>query len=307
MTRDTPDDENRTSTNMNRRTALGALGASLLATGTGFGIGGAGATDGSARELGEFRVTGTIVTRATIRPTAVTITKRKTSSELKERYGKSEVVEERTIERPDPEADDLPEKAKREERRDWDALYATGDEWETLFETQQETLMFTDDGVSADASYPSYVPKYYHAQDSGGYELKGPVNLLSNSTANANDLAVEIDSEGGILWNTWPVEYGRHMYIDGEWIENEASVASGPFGVLGRTHGRIWTGPYSNYGIVGAHIDDSAPHEATSYLDAEQEITGMMNGNSDYYDADNGEHPSTGNSLLDHNGDVSLI
>lgn len=57
MTRDSPSDEKHTPARMNRRTALGALGASLLATGTGFGIGGVGATDGSARELGGFAST----------------------------------------------------------------------------------------------------------------------------------------------------------------------------------------------------------------------------------------------------------
>ncbi|APW97438.1 hypothetical protein CHINAEXTREME_06490 [Halobiforma lacisalsi AJ5] len=97
------------------------------------------------------------------------------------------------------------------------------------------------------------------------------------------------------------------MYLDGEWVENEASVASGPFGIIGRTHGRIWSGPVDFYGIVAAHIDDAVPHEAVSYLEAEEEITDMMDGEDDLFDAENDQHPGTGDDLLDHNGRVSLI
>ncbi|WP_230198705.1 hypothetical protein [Halopiger djelfimassiliensis] len=303
MSQDSPSDERNHE--ISRRTTLGSFGTALVPAA--MSITGAGASDDTGSPFTDIRVTGKQVIHAEITADEVVITKRKRSSDLVDRYGMREVVEERTISRRAPERDDLPRTGQRELRTDWETHHARGDEWATLFESEREALMRSGVADEAETPFPSAVPKYYHAADSGGYELHGPVNLLSNSTADADALAVEIDGEGGLFWNTFPVEYSRHMYIDGEWTEHEASVASGPFGIVGRTHARLWSGPNDTFGIAAAHIDDAVPHEATSYLEAESEITDMMDGTADYYEAGNGEHPGTDNGLLDHNGAVSLI
>lgn len=275
-----------------RRGAIGtlaALGAGVVTTGSAVGHGGSGEANG------EFGVRGQRVRRDEITPEEVTVTVRKSSPDLKRRYGqeKATISKTETYPRPEPEADDLPMRDTQTVTEPWEATIATADEWRRAFD---------EGGASASTAGYSYREEYYdfglfeYEKVDGLFERTAPMNLISPYSIGA---ITDVLTNNG--YTTTVVQYNRHAYDSerDEFRTQDKSAATGTFGFLGRTHVKFWG--FGGYVSASAHVDDAVPHEAVSFDDAEQEIENIFDdaaywyGDEDYYDVDNG-------SFLDHDG-----
>lgn len=269
---------------------LGALGLPALSSR-------GSAADGDS-DIEAFHVTGREVIRTEITPEAVTVHKRKISDDLRRRYGITPPVltKTETLERPAPGEDDLPERDTITTKREWDTYYATETEWKEYFK---------GGGVGAEYHDPvedqkPYGTWEYESVDTG-YEITAPMNVISEETTGAVTNVLTGDG-----WTDNVVQYNRHAW-NSETYQFETqhkSVATGTFGFLGRHHLKMWE--FEGYVSGSAHVDSSAPHEATSFEDAEQEIESVFDGTSgwygyqNYYDLDNGGH-------LDHDGQATKL
>jgi hypothetical protein len=289
-------DDSRSNRESGRRRFLRGVGALGLA---GVGLPALSTRGGASDDSGldAFHVTGREVIRTEITPETVTVHKRKISPDLRKRYGLTPPVLTKTesLERPAPGEDDLPERDTTTVEREWDTYYATEAEWTEYFKG----------GVGAEYHDPvedqkPYGTWEYEAVD-GGYEITAPMNIISEETTGA--VTNVLTSDG---WTDNVVQYDRHAW-NSETYQFETqhkSAATGTFGFLGRHHLKMWE--FEGYVSGSAHVDSSAPHEATSFEDAEQEIESVFDGNSgwygygNYYDLDNGGH-------LDHDGQATKL
>jgi hypothetical protein len=248
----------------------------------------------------EFSVSGHQIRRLEIEPEEVTVHTRKVSSDLTRRYGITPPVltKTETFERPAPEADDLPRRDSRTIREPWNTYYAKDHEWRAVLgeNTQTAGVTYTE-GTYAEKQNP-YGIWEYEAID-GGYEIAAPMNVISPQRL--EDVVGVLDSNG---WTTYVVQYNRHAWnsATGQFEQQHKSAATGTFGFLGRKHAKFWE--FEGYVSCSAHIDDSVPHDAISFEDAEQAIEGVFDGASgwygydDYYDTNNG-------GQLDHDGQAT--
>lgn len=252
-----------------------------------------------ASVLDAFRVTGKEIVRTEITPETVTVHKRKISEDLRKRYGLTPPVLTKTesLERPAPGEDDLPERDVSTVEREWDTYYAKDREWKEYFKGSGEVGAAYHAPVEDQKPYGTWE---YEAVD-GGYEITAPMNVISERTTEA---VADVLTDDG--WTTSVVQYDRHAW-NSETYQFETqheSAATGTFGFLGRHHLKMWE--FEGYVSGSAHVDSSAPHEATSFEDAEQEIEGVFDdasgwyGYEDYYDLDNGGH-------LDHDGQATKL
>lgn len=307
MTDETPDRRSRDGT---RRQFLrgigtlgvGALGLPLLSRDGAAESGGSGDSGNSAAAPEKFRVTGREVVKTQIRPDAVTVTKRKISDDLRRRYGITPPVLEttETFDRPKPREDDLPLRDARTDEREWDTHYAKEDEWKAHFEGAGDVSAAYHAPAEEDHPYGIWE---YEAVD-GGYETAAPMNVISEQSA--SDVAGVLTSNG---WTDSVVQYNRHAWNSAshQFEQQHKSVATGTFGFLGRKHLKMWE--FEGYVSGSAHIDSSAPHEATSFEDAEHAIEGVFDdasgwyGYDDYYAMDNGyalDHDSHATKLIEY-------
>ncbi|WP_440770071.1 hypothetical protein [Natronorubrum sp. DTA28] len=292
-----------------RRTFLGAVaGSTILASSA---LGTVVAKSGPNVDMADFSVEGRKITTVKITPSEVEVTTKKQSPQLQDRYGKSSLEVTQTHERPEPERDDLPREDNFTETEEWKDIVAMEDEWAKLTESDnadQLLVSMSENGeIGPAASYPSEHPKYYHNNEDNMFTLSGPINLVGSvQFSDADDCASTIASNGtgSYTWTTSVTDATRYAMIDGQFESHDESVASGPFGFTGRTHGRLWDS--GTQVLIAAHEDDTVPHEAVSYLEAEERIDGFMDSFTDHYDVDNAEDPS-GSSLLDHNGKATLV
>jgi hypothetical protein len=294
------DDRHRSSSNCDssRRRFLRGVGALGLA-GLGLpALSTSGSASGDDSGLEAFRVTGKEIVRTEITPESVTVHKRKISDDLRRRYGLTPPVLTKTesVERPAPGEDDLPERDTTTVEREWDTYYAKEAEWHEYFKGGEVGAAYHDP-VEDQKPYGTWE---YEAVD-GGYEITAPMNVISEETTGAVT-GVLLDAG----WTDNVVQYDRHAW-NSETYQFETqhkSVATGTFGFLGRHHLKMWE--FEGYVSGSAHVDSSAPHEATSFEDAEQEIESIFDdasgwyGYEDYYDLDNGGH-------LDHDGQATKL
>lgn len=248
-----------------------------------------------------FRVRGTETVTVRIDPDEVSVRRRRVSPDLERRYGQASraLVTTERYPRPDDRADDLPRRDSRTVRRPWDTHYAKAEEWRTYYtERDVSTTEVAGDAVSR----PSDCPKWYFEQVDGGYELKGPMNLTGSNVFIDIDEAVDTLTSNG--WTDIVVQYNRYAWVpqNAQFEMQHQTAATGTFRILGGYHAKFWdTGDYVT---VTAHEDDPVPHEAISYVTAENEIAGIFEDASgvgaitDYYDFENGGD-------LDHDGLVT--
>lgn len=305
-----PEHKKRSRIRTDRRSFLMASAAGLSV----FGVGAAqsaGAQMTDEPDVTEFYVEGRQLIRTMIRPKQVEIVTHKISPDLKERYGSSVLKNRETIERPEPDRDDLPHRKTIVENEPWSGYVADEAEWVALADSDnadQIMMSVSSTGeVGPALAYPSDFPKFYHNNEDGRWVLSGPINLVGSFLYDdASDCASNIaDNGNGHFWTTSVTDATRYALIDGTYQRQEASVASGPFGVFGRTHARLWDAP-RGYTLIAAHQDDRFPHKAVSYLEAEYRIADFMTSDRDRYDADNDEHWWKG-QMKDHNGKVTYL
>lgn len=298
MTRE-PTDDTGGSNGESRRSFLRTLGgaASVFATASLFANGGA-AKEGPAPD--EFAVSGHKIVRAEIRPDEVTVHTRRVSPDLARRYGITPPVltKSETFDRPNPEADDLPQRDTRTEKRPWNTYYAKEDEWRSVLESRTDAagLAYTQ-GTYAEEQNP-YGIWEYEAVD-GGYEIAAPMNVVSDEAM--TDVVNILDSNG---WTTYVVQYNRHAWNSetNSFETQHASAATGTFGFLGRKHAKFWE--FGGYTSCSAHIDDEVPHDAISFEDAEQAIEGVFDGASGWYGYDD-YYDTNNESMRDHDGEAT--
>ena len=268
----------------------------MIGVGSAAGHGGG---DGNAD--GRFGVRGREIRRERIRPEEVEVTVRKSSPDLKKRYGKNKATISRTetYDRPKPEEDDLPTQETRTTTAPWEAEIATEAEWREAF-TDSESRSVGEASVST--TDHSYREDYYdfglfeYEKTDGLFERTAPMNVISPESLSG--VVGVLDSNG---YTTYVVQYDRYAWDSDQYTfrTQDRSAATGTFGFLGRKHVKFWE--FGGYVSGSAHVDSSVPHEAVSFEDAEQHIEGKFDGASgwygydDYYDVDNG-------SFLDHDG-----
>lgn len=274
--------------------SIAAGGALLMGT----SVGSASSTQSNrGPDKEDFRVEGKQIFRRKVRPKSVELKVTKVSQDLKERYGRKALQETVEHERPNPDEDHLPERSPTEvEQKPWDSYVAAEDEWAALRRTESES----SEGVESayGPRYPSSLPKYYHNNVDGLWELKGPINILSYNTdfSDAGDLAAAIAARGG-SWTNRVVDSKRYALYNGTYRRQDAAAATGTFGFRGRKHIRIWDA--GDYIMGAAHIDSSYPHKATSYIKAEYALHDVVGGYRDHYRAYNDKK--------DHNGLVTRL
>lgn len=283
-------------------------GAAILGTGI---IGSA--TASGPTSLGSFETNGVERITVDITPEEIAIKRIKTADRI-ESFGKRRLSTTETYERPAVRKDDYPRKTRISYEQPWTGYIAPREQWVQLARSpNRDQLMFTEEQLENVAeregvrieSYPDQLPKYYHNNVDGLWELSGPINLLGFRTSfdDASECASNIEDNGdGRLWTTTVADATRYALTGSTFQRHEESVASGPLGITGRTHARLWNGNDGDYVLVAAHEDDNVPHEAVSYLEAEYRIVDFMNSSKDGYDAGNDEKVG-----LDHNGKVSYI
>lgn len=273
---------------LGRRSFLGMAGAAV------FGSVGAGAasSDDEGPFPEEFRVEGHQVIKRQVTPEEVTVTTRKVSDDLARRYGLTPPVVEKTetFEREAPAEDPFPERGTDTWKRPWNTYYALEGEWEEYF----TGVHAESDHLPVEEDNP-YATWEYEATD-GGYEVAAPMNVIT--PASMSDV-VDVLTDNG--YTTTVVQYNRHAWnsATNQFETQHTSAATGTFGFLGRRHVKFWE--FEGYTSGSAHVDSSAPHEATSFEEAEQHIEGIFDdasgwtGWADYYYLDNG-------GMLDHEG-----
>ncbi|UPW00504.1 hypothetical protein M0R88_00010 [Halorussus gelatinilyticus] len=298
----TDDSPGRRSSDGTRRRFLKGIGAASAGA---FGLPllsdeGRAASESRAPE--KFRVTGREIVQTKIRPEEVTVRTRKISPDLKKRYGLTPPVltKTETFRRPKPEADDLPERDTRTDKREWDTYYAKPDEWKDYHQRSGGVGIQSKDPDEENHPYGVWE---YEAVD-GGYETAAPMNVISERST--GDVAGVLTSNG---WTDNVVQYNRHAYnsATNQFEQQDKSVATGTFGFLGRKHLKMWE--FEGYVSGSAHVDNSVPHEATSFEDAEQAIEGVFDdasgwyGSKDYYDMNNGyqlDHDNYATKLVEY-------
>ncbi|MFC7079873.1 hypothetical protein [Halorussus caseinilyticus] len=296
MTDETPDRRSRGGSRRQFLKGIGTLGVGSLGLPL---LSSDGRAESGPAAPEKFHVTGREVIKAKIRPDTVTVTKRKSSDDLRRRYGISPPVltKTETFDRPNAEEDDLPLRDTQTVEQDWNTYYAKEDEWKDHF---QPTGVSTQSHAPAEEDHP-YGIWEYEAVD-GGYETAAPMNIISEQST--GDVADVLTSDG---WTTSVVQYDRYAWNSGigEFQTQHKSAATGTFGFLGRKHLKMWF--FDGYLSGSAHIDSSAPHEATSFDDAEQAIENTFDdasgwyGYEDYYYMDNGyqlDHDSYATKLI---------
>lgn len=312
--KDTDPSDEHADSRTDRRTVLKTAAAGLSLFGTG-AVGSVSGRTGTHPTLNDFRVQGRKIQHVKVRPEYIETTTRKISPDLQRRYGPEQLESTHRHERPHPELDDLPRKDTSVYNNPWNALIAAEDEWidlatspnadEIMVSGAELAAQASEQDVSID-SYPDQLPKYYYNNEDGLWELSGPINILGSPFTfdGAEDCASNIASNGtgSYTWTTSVVDAARYALTGSTFQRHEESVASGPFGFTGRTHGRLWNGTDDDYVLIAAHEDSWAPHEAIAYLEAEYRIVDFMNSSKDIYDAGNDEEVG-----LDHNGKVSYI
>ncbi|WP_255192879.1 hypothetical protein [Natronobeatus ordinarius] len=292
-----------------RRTFLGTVAVSVGFAG--FGLGTVVAKSGPSVDMKDFAVGGRKSTTVEIRPEEVVVKTIKQSPELKERYGDDKIQNIETYERPEPERDDLPQEDTIVETGMWRGFVAKEDEWVTLAESDNaDQLMFSPEEKNEsdiEVNYPDEHPKYYHNNEDNTFVLSGPINLIGSvQFDDADHCASNIASNGtgSYTWTTSVADATRYALTGLQFQAHESSVASGPLGITGRTHGRLWNS--SSQVLIAAHEDNWVPHEAVSYKESEERIDSFMESSFNHYDANNAEDPD-GNQLLDHDGEVTLV
>ncbi len=297
MTDDSPDRRSSDGTRRQFLQSIGAVSAGAFGLSLVSGEGRA-ASDSTGPE--KFRVTGREIVQTKIRPEEVTVRTKKISSDLKKRYGLTPPVltKTETFQRPKPEADDLPERDTRTDKRKWDTYYAKPDEWKDYHQRSGGVSIQSKDPAEEDHPYGIWD---YEAVD-GGYETSAPMNVISEQST--GDVAGVLTSNG---WTDIVIQYNRYAYnsATNRFEQQDKSVATGTFGFLGRNHLKMWE--FEGYVSGSAHTDSAVPHEATAFEDAEQAIEDIFDnasgwyGYKDYYQMDNGyqlDHDSEATKLI---------
>lgn len=285
---------------VNRRSVLQKLGATTGVLATAPFVGSVTADDDSS-ENGTFAMSGTEHVRVQYEPDEITTHWKKTSPELQERYGRAALETTETMERPEPEKDSYPLRGTVTDNRPWETRLATEDEWTREFkraETDGEVGALTHN--ETDYSYGVWT---YKENDNGYYEQGSPINLIS-----PDSISDVLDSlyTWACSWQTgWVAEHDRYAYNTDSYsfeVQHD-SAASSTFGSVGRDHIRMWE--FGGYTSIQAHVDSSAPHEATSYLDAERTVTDCLD-SADWYTYDD-FYDLPNCCPLDHNGAATRV
>ena len=275
-----------------RRSVLRSIGLTAGLAATPF-VGGA-VADRSGGGRPVFAVAGRKQVRVEITPEEVTTHWRKQAPEIQERYGRAVLETTETVERPDPENDDLPERETITDQGPWEAEIATEDEWIEAFE-RDDVGTASHDAAEHDYDYGVW---QYIENDDGFYEANAPMNVVS---PNSIDEILDSLYTWTCSWQTgWIAEYDRYAYNSDTYrFETQHdSAASSTFGSLGRDHIRMWE--FGGYTSIQAHVDSTVPHEAESYLEAEREVEYCLDADDWITYADNYDLPNC--CPLDHNG-----
>jgi len=304
-----PERETEKKYNSTRRKFLGAAAGSAVLSSS--AIGTVVAKSGPKIDISDFEVTGKKRTTIDINPSEVTVTTKKSSPELKKRYGKMSIKNEEVKDRTHPEEDDLPRTDTIVKDEHWKGTVAKEDEWVELVQSdnadQLHFSMSSEGEIGKAAEYPEVHPKYYHNNEDNMFVLSGPINMVGSvQYSDASECANNIASNGtgSYTWTTSVIDATRYALTGFQYQAHEASVASGPFGITGRTHARLWNS--DDQVLIASHEDSWVPHSAIAYDDAEVRIDGFMDSSTNRYNVGNDEKPS-GGQLLDHDGEATLI
>lgn len=288
-----------------QRTRRGVLRSIGVATGTVVGIGGAThrvSATAIPDALESFQTRGKETVTTHITPTEFRVKRQLVSTDLKERYGRASLVTTETHPRPTDHDDGLPERDLRKDHRSLETYYAKEDEW-TKYLTERDKAA-SEMGPRA-VDKPADCPKWYYDNVEGGFELKGPMNLVGECNSGTVDRLVSVLFAD--RWTDVVIQYNRWAWVPQhtQFEMQHASAATHSAGFLGRRHVKFWkTG--DQYFTGAAHEDDAFPHEVASYTAAEFEIVGIFNDSSDCssnknaYDFDNSGYG-------DHGGYASYI
>lgn len=296
---------NRTESNDSRQTrrdvlrSIGATAGILIGSGT--------AIDEVSAETvpttpETFRVQGQEIITTYITPDEIQIKRRRVSPDLKERYGQAALVTTETHPRPEDHDNDLPQRDTRTIRQEWDTYYAKKDEW-TEYLTERDKIASEISTMALDR--PDDCPMWYHENVDGGFERKGPMNLVGiTMNGEIDGLITVLQEEGG--WSSIVVQYNRFAWVpqNSQFEMQHRSAATSSLRLLGGYHAKFWkTG---NYITTTAHEDNEVKHEAISFNTAEFEMVDIFNQYSES-NAIKNRYNFNNNGYLDHGGYVSHI
>ncbi|MEZ3115387.1 hypothetical protein RYH80_05575 [Halobaculum sp. MBLA0147] len=280
-----------------------------------------------------FRVEGRQAQQTKVRRDHVDVKLVKSAPALKRRYGidRGTIQRRITFDRPEPEADDLPERRTLTRNDDWSAPIAKPGEWREAFRRdaasrdtapavvpddpsaggvvvpdgespRRETAIdvtAASDGLARESDYAFGV--YEYEQIDGLFERTAPMNVISDEPM--ADVVGTLTSNG---YTGYVIQYDRYGYDSSReaFRTQDDSAATGTFGFLGRKHAKFWE--FGGHTSCSAHVDDAVPHDAVSHEDAEEHVEGVFDdasgwsGYDDYYALENG-------SYLDHDGSATAL
>lgn len=218
-----------------------------------------------------FRASGKKVTRTKIRPTKVNILENIVSDDLDKRYGRQHVQFTRTLERSDPDSDNLPKRDTRVQRESWEGYYATEVDWKRLYSGEQSSSIrasATGGRNPKELDYSHGVYEYNEDSDGTGYVIVAPMNVLSDDAMSDVKQAATNDHYvgSGILQSD---RYAWNSQAE-QFEQQHDSIADTIDRTLGGEHARMWE--FNGWTSVSAHVDSGYPHEATSFADAEKDL-----------------------------------
>ncbi|UPM42013.1 hypothetical protein [Halocatena salina] len=249
-----------------------------------------------------FRVQGKEIVTTRITPNEARVKRRRISTDLKERYGRESLVTIETYPRKDNNNDGLPNRETRTVRRPWNTYYAKEDEWDEYL-TGRDKVMAEISPAALDR--PADCPKWYYENVDGGFERKGPMNLVGLTINKKIDGLVSILQSWG--WTDNVLQYNRFAWIPqrSQFEQQHRSAAESSARLDGGYHVKFWaTG--DTYTTITAHEDDRVPHEAVSFNTAEFEIVDIFNSHG-RSNAIKNRYNFNNSGYLDHGGYVSHI
>lgn len=109
--------------------------------------------------------------------------------------------------------------------------------------------------------------RYYYSYEDGGYEPRGPVNVVVATAGTDTTLEDVMDVFWAADWVDYPAEYVRFAYDvhHDRYARQHVTAAQTYFGGFGRHHIRVWD--FEGYVSIQAHEDTPARpgHEIASY------------------------------------------